>query len=268
MPDNAVPPAPFGPAVPPKRIKDNERDDQNDVRVNPLWIPLDEMPRSWVTEGREGAVWLYSAVPCEDPGQPDAGRWRVTMGSEEIFTVLPKEVVDDLLSAVRNLRAERPDDNIPELTEDSLRAGMQDLGHPTVAVKFNADGTTAAGEAALSGEFRFYPEQGRAEINDKSGRYMSKAARPDPRDREPARVAEWGEALAREFEARLDVPVTFRQTKTLAAHPVEPLALHTAAALGQPGTSATAPATTEHRTVPAPAPRPARPANEATRRRR
>ncbi|MCZ9337727.1 hypothetical protein NGM37_08040, partial [Streptomyces sp. TRM76130] len=63
----------FGNPVQPKRVKDEERDDKGDVRVNPLWTPLEEIDPDLLLTGDRDAVWLYTVT----------GDGRVLVGSEE-----------------------------------------------------------------------------------------------------------------------------------------------------------------------------------------
>ncbi|GAA4788305.1 hypothetical protein [Streptomyces ziwulingensis] len=234
----AAPKLPFGPLVPPKRIKDVEYDDGQRLRVNPLFVPLEQVPPQWILQGEPDAVWHYSTVLRDTAENPGVGEWRVMLGSEQVSSVIPQSQVDDLVSAVRAYREAHPEKNIAPLTEEDLRRSMDGIGHPSIAVDFDADGKTREGKAALSGEFHFDPASRSGTVNDRSGRYMSDKARPNPADRNPAEIAEWGAEVARVFSAHLGVPISFEQIKTLPKGPEEPknpkaidnpTAVHTAA---------------------------------------
>ncbi len=236
----------LGRQLPPKRIKDRELDDGNYLRANPLLIPLDEIPREWIINGNKGAVWHYSAVQREDPDIPGVlRRWRVMLGSEQLLTVLGRKDFLKLLGSLRKgalkQQQENPEENIKYPTQRDLEKGIDGLGHTTIAVDFHKDGKAKRGAAAISGEFRYDPELEFGTANDKSGRFMSKGARPNERDRDPELVAKWGEEVAQAFSNHLRKPVVFDQIKTL-SNPTAGHASRLQPTAGQPASSAARPA--------------------------
>ncbi|WP_446046310.1 hypothetical protein [Streptomyces olivaceus] len=262
------PELPFGPLIltsasgVPERIKAHELDDGGPgklkgadedeearnrgrrLRVNPLLRPLDDIPPDWILKGREGAVWLYSAVfRPDDPDKPETARWQIMLGSEELLTVIPEETYDYLMSysatyAARE-RVKYPNKEARVLTRkdiDDLKEGMNKLGHPTITVEYEKTGQTVEGRGAQSGEFRYFPQQREGEANDKSGRYMSPKVRGAlglPTD--PADVRKWGLEVAAALEDKLGVPVRFNQVKTAPKQPHEAIAAHTTTLLPKGG---------------------------------
>jgi hypothetical protein len=204
------------------------------VRVNPLWVPLEEVPREWLLNGRKGAVWHYSVV------EDDNGKDRVMLGSEELLTVVTQEQFDDLLAgmqeAFRRQQKRQPWKKTKDLTAEDLRKAINGQGHPTIAVRFTSDGRTVQGAAKVSGEFRYDPERELGVVNDRSGRYMSKKVRPSA---QPEEVAVWGENAAGEFRKHLKVDVVFEQIKTSADPPAIPTIAKHAKALQPTGNSNT-----------------------------
>ncbi|MEV0912155.1 hypothetical protein [Streptomyces hokutonensis] len=191
----------FGDPVLPKRVKDEERDDEDDVRANPLWIPLEEVDPDLLITGNHDAVWLYTVT---DDG-------RVLLGSEAPSQVMAQDRFDALLAGVRTRR--------PEVTAQSLRAEIDGLGHTGIAAVFEEDGRTRAGASRVSGEFRWSGSLRTWTVNDKSGRYMSKSVRPDIA---PAIAAGWLDNVAALFTDRLGVQVAPEQVKSSATKVPEP----------------------------------------------
>ncbi|WP_234478713.1 hypothetical protein [Streptomyces sp. MBT65] len=185
----------FGDPVLPKRVKDEERDDEGDVRANPLWIPLEEVDPDLLITGNRDAVWLYTVT---DDG-------RVLLGSEAPSQVMAQDRFDALLAGVRTRR--------PEVTAESLRAEIDGLGHTGIAAVFEEGGRTRPGASRVSGEFRWSESLRTWTVNDKSGRYMSKSVRPDI---DPAVAAGWLDNVAGLFTDRLGVQVAPDQVKSSA----------------------------------------------------
>ncbi|MFE5238788.1 MULTISPECIES: lonely Cys domain-containing protein [unclassified Streptomyces] len=190
----------FGEQVAPKRVKDEERDAAGDVRVNPLWVPLDEVDPDLLVTGSKDAVWIYTVT----------GDGRVLLGSEQPSAIVTPEQFDALLTGMRRVT--------PELTADQLRSQLDGLGHTGIAADFGGKGRTVPGPSRVSGEFRWNAERGRWTVNDKSGRYMSESVRPGL---DPAVAAGWLERVAGLFTDRLGVRVVPDQVKTSAAPPPE-----------------------------------------------
>ncbi|MFE2423271.1 hypothetical protein [Streptomyces hokutonensis] len=191
----------FGDPVMPKRVKDEERDDEGDVRANPLWIPLEEVDPDLLITGNRDAVWLYTVT---DDG-------RVLLGSEAPSQVMAQDRFDALLAGVRTRR--------PEVTAESLRAEIDGLGHTGIAAVFEEGGRTRPGASRVSGEFRWSESLRSWTVNDKSGRYMSKSVRPGV---DPAVAAGWLDNVAGLFTDRLGVQVAPDQVKSSATKAPEP----------------------------------------------
>ncbi|MGW3108752.1 hypothetical protein [Streptomyces sp. NPDC001100] len=191
----------FGAPVMPKRVKDEERDDEGDVRANPLWIPLEEVDPDLLITGNHDAGWLYTVT---DDG-------RVLLGSEEPSQVMAQDRFDALLAGVRTRR--------PETTAESLRAEIDGLGHTGIAAVFEEGGRARPGASRVSGEFRWSESLRAWTVNDKSGRYMSKAVRPDI---DPAVAAGWLDNVAALFTDRLGIQVAPEQVKSSAPKAPEP----------------------------------------------
>ncbi|WP_435195188.1 hypothetical protein [Streptomyces sp. NRRL F-5630] len=191
----------FGATVAPKRVKDEERDDAGDVRLNPLWVPLDEFSAEVLTRSQDG-VWLYTVT----------GDGRVVLGSEQPSALIEQEQFDRLLAGMR--------EKDPGLTAEALRDSLDGLGHTGVAAEFSeTSGRTAAGKARVSGEFRWDKELDAWTVNDKSGRYMSDKVRPDV---DPERATAWLENVAKLFAERLGATVVANPVKTKATPPAPP----------------------------------------------
>ncbi|MFH9819768.1 lonely Cys domain-containing protein [Streptomyces sp. NPDC017230] len=196
----------FGDSVLPKRIKDEERDRDGDVRLNPLWAALDEVDPDLLITGNRDAVWLYTVT---DDG-------RVILGTEDLSGIVTSEQFDALLAGMR--------EKDPELTAEALRKTLDGLGHTGIAAGFVDDGgetagRTLPGRSRVSGEFRWSPKLRSWVVNDKSGRYMSETVRPDL---DAAEAADWLANVAALFSARLGVVVRTDQVKTAATVPAPP----------------------------------------------
>ncbi|WP_143652758.1 OTU domain-containing protein, partial [Streptomyces sp. 13-12-16] len=196
----------FGDSVLPKRVKDEERDQDGDVRLNPLWVPLDEVDPDLLITGNRDAVWLYTVT---DDG-------RVILGTEDLSGIITPEQFDALLAGMR--------EKDPGLTADSLRKALDGLGHTGIAAGHVAPGEenagrTLPGRSRVSGEFRWNAELRSWVVNDKSGRYMSETVRPGL---DAAEAADWLTNVAALFSARLGVVVRTDQVKTAATVPPPP----------------------------------------------
>ncbi|WP_411152363.1 lonely Cys domain-containing protein [Streptomyces sp. A30] len=206
---DAVPRDRFGSPVLPKRVKDEELDSAGDVRLNPLWVPLDEVDPNLLITGNRDAVWLYTVT--EDG--------RVLLGTEKLTGIVTMEQFDALLAGMR--------EKDPGLTAESLRKALDGLGHTGIAADFvTADGEkeagrTLPGRSRVSGEFRWDAKVGSWVVNDKSGRYMSESVRPGL---DAAEAADWLDNVAALFSDRLGVVVRPDQVKTAApvAAPLPP----------------------------------------------
>lgn len=209
---------PLGTSIPPKRIKDEEMDDERQIRVNPFLVSLDEIPREVILDGKPGAVWHFTAALREEAARPGVLNWGVMLGSEEALTVMDRmdflKVLGGMRKAANQQQKEDPDKTIDYPTQEDLTKGINGLGHPTIAVDFKIHGATKEGNAALSGEFRYDPKLNSGKVNDRSGRYMSKKHRPET-EKAPEKIAEWGEVIAKKFSEHLGIPVVFEQLKTL-----------------------------------------------------
>ncbi|MFE0440230.1 hypothetical protein ACFW2K_35530 [Streptomyces nigra] len=201
---DSVPVDRFGPPVLPKRVKDEERDLDGDVRLNPLWTPLDEVDPSLLITGNPDTVWLYTVTD----------RGKVIVGAESLSGTLTEEQFDALLTGMRT--------TAPELTAESLRKALDGLGHTSIAADFigvekdEGTGRTLPGASGVSGEFRWSPALRSWVVNDKSGRYMSTSVRPGL---DAAEAAGWLTRVAALFSERLGVVVRIQQVKTAASAP-------------------------------------------------
>lgn len=198
-------------------------DDERRIRVNPFLVSLDEIPREVILDGKPGAVWHFTASLREDAANPGVLKWDVMLGSEELLTVMGRmdflKVLGGMRKAANQQQRQDPDRRVEYPTQEDLKKGIDGLGHPTIAVDFKINGTTKEGKAAMSGEFRYDRSLNSGTANDKSGRFMSEKARPRKEDRDPEKIAEWGNVIAERFADHLRIPVTFEQLKT-AANPV------------------------------------------------
>ncbi|MFJ8171148.1 hypothetical protein ACIQ64_22185 [Streptomyces sp. NPDC094473] len=188
----------FGETVAPKRVKPEERDAVGDVRVNPLWTPLDEIDPALLITGNRDAVWIYT-VNAEG---------RVLLGSERPSAIVTPEQFEALPAGMRRVA--------PDLTADELRDDLDGLGHTGIAARFGESGRSHTGMSRISGEFRWSQKLERWTVNDKSGRYMSGAVRPGL---DPAVAAGWLGEVAGLFTERLGVRVVPEQVKTASAGP-------------------------------------------------
>ncbi len=221
MPEQPEQQYPFGPPVPPKATSNRpqEADDSGMLRLNPLYMPLDDLPNALFMKGREGAVWHYSVV--EDEHEVDGAIEKVPavmLGSEEVLTVLAEKEQNSLLAGMQEAarrRAEKnPDEPAVIPTKEDLEKGINKLGHPTIAAGFTPNGETMVRKAMISGEVHVFPSKNLIMINDKSGRYMSEKVRPGL---DPQEAAKWGENVRRLFSNHFpEVTVQFQQIKTLA----------------------------------------------------
>ncbi|MFF0516871.1 hypothetical protein [Streptomyces sp. NPDC004250] len=204
--------------MPPKRIKEGEKDDEGQIRVNPFLVSLDEMPPEAILDGKPGAVWHFSASLREDAANPGVLKWDIMVGSENPLTVMRRmdflKVLGGMRKAANQQQRKAPERRVEYPTPEDFKKSIDGLGHPTIAVAFKIHGTTKEGRAAMSGEFRYDRTLNSGAVNDKSGRYMSEKARPKKTDRDPEKVAEWGKMIAKMFAERLQVPVIFEQLKT------------------------------------------------------
>ncbi|MFJ3498481.1 hypothetical protein ACIPPJ_33500 [Streptomyces sp. NPDC086091] len=188
----------YGPLVDPKRIKDDEKDDLQEIRLNPLWTPLDDLDPELVTNGSKNAVWLYSVT--QDG--------RIMLGSEKVSDILDADQMSDLVEGIGSKN--------PSVTQEAVKAHLisrlDGLGHTGIAAQFDeTTGKTLAGKSRVAGEFRWSEEREAWTVNDKSGRYMSRPVRPNltPQD-----VEIWLGNVALAFQQHFKVPVFADRIKT------------------------------------------------------
>ena len=183
----------YGPLVGPKRVKDQETGGNGLPQINPAFYLLSEMPPA-VMLSHTDAQWHYTVGA--------AGEIRI--GSEELGQMLTGE---ELLDHYANHHlGERPDIDDPAVQEFLSRVDGQ--GHPTIAVEFTDLGKVAddAPPSRVSGEIGWNHEAERWELNDKSGRYMSKTVRvPLP---EASDLRRWIGNVAARLADHLGEPVT------------------------------------------------------------
>jgi hypothetical protein len=153
------------------------------IRVNPLWYRLEDFPRQLLLE-RKGALWHYSV----------GGNGEISIGSEEIRGVVQDDEWEQLHAGMQTKDS--------SLTMEDLKGQLDRQGHPTIAAGFSSSGRSAIRPARVSGEVQWKNE--RFEVNDKSGRYMSKKVRADSTADESMR---WLENVARRMSAQWGVEV-------------------------------------------------------------
>ncbi|WP_433558429.1 hypothetical protein ACQPWY_07660 [Pseudonocardia xinjiangensis] len=183
----------YGPLAGPKRVKEeSEFADDGDVRLNPVWYRLENIPPGLLLDRGKNAVWCFSV----------GARGEVLMGSEDITTVVEDEEWARLLTGMQ--------EKDPTLTMDQLQLRLNAAGHPTIAAGFQPLGRTQVKPARVSGELRWNAETERFEINDQSGRYMSKKVRPGL---ERADAARWMTNLADRMAKHFGVPIGIKNMK-------------------------------------------------------
>jgi hypothetical protein len=188
----------FGPLAGPKKVKDREFDDADQVRLNPLWYRLQDFKPALLE--RTDAVWHYTV---DEDGQ-------ILLGSDQLLTIAEEGELQSLLKAMQ--------DKDPGLTMDRLKGFIDNQGHPTVAAGFDPAGLTRLRPARISGELSF--KDGRWQVTDKSGRYMSNKVRPGLKAEDAQR---WLTRVAHDMSATFGVDVTavlFKNATT--AHPAPP----------------------------------------------
>jgi hypothetical protein len=146
----------FGPLAGPKKVKDREIDDDDQVRLNPLWYRLEDFKPALLK--RTGAVWHFTV---DQHGQ-------ILLGSDALLTIAEEDKLQGLLEAMQHKNS--------GLTMDQLKAHLDNQGHPTVAAGFDGTGATLLRPARISGELSYQNDQW--QVSDKSGRYMSNKVRP------------------------------------------------------------------------------------------
>lgn len=188
----------YGDSVAPKRVKPEERDGEGDVRVNPLWIPLDDVDSDLLVTANPDTVWIYTVT---EDGQ-------ILLCSEQPSGIITPEQFDALLAGMRSVA--------PDLTADGLRKDLDGLGHTGIAARFGESGRSEPGMSRGSGEVRWSPELKRWTVNDKLSRYRSESVRPGlGLDVAAGRLREVAELLTE----RLGVRVVPEQVKTATAAP-------------------------------------------------
>ncbi|WP_367572055.1 hypothetical protein [Streptomyces globisporus] len=188
----------YGDSVAPKRVKPEERDGEGDVRVNPLWIPLDDVDSDLLVTANPDTVWIYAVT---EDGQ-------ILLCSEQPSGIITPEQFDALLAGMRSVA--------PDLTADGLRKDLDGLGHTGIAARFGESGRSEPGMSRGSGEVRWSPELKRWTVNDKLSRYRSESVRPGlGLDVAAGRLREVAELLTE----RLGVRVVPEQVKTATAAP-------------------------------------------------
>ncbi|MEU4339268.1 hypothetical protein AB0F59_32245 [Micromonospora lupini] len=200
----------YGPLVQAKRVKEDEKQrrtreeiaagEPERARVNPVWYDLADIPPKLVLE-RAAASWHFT-VDAEG---------RIRIGSEELLGLLSEDEKEEVFRLYHPID---PDEH-PSETEAKRRRFWRQIngqGHPTIAVEFAADGKVQPGrpQSRISGELTF--TDGRWQVNDKSGRYMSAKVRvPAPTADE---VRGWLDDVARQIGERLGVEVDVVLHKT------------------------------------------------------
>ncbi len=156
----------FGEAVDPKNVKRSERDDHDQLRLNPLWYRLENFKPALLDRG---GVWLYAV---DEDGE-------VFIGSEDVWSIADEQERNRLFDGMR--------EHDPHLTMDALKAAVNDQGVPTVAAGFTDSGVSRIRRGRIGGELFKDPVTGRWRV-DASSRYTGPVVRPGVA---PARVTQW-----------------------------------------------------------------------------
>ncbi|OBI96313.1 NUDIX hydrolase [Mycobacterium sp. 1465703.0] len=173
----------FGAAVGPKTVKESERDDRGQVRLNPLWHRLEDFDPAFLD--REGGVWHYA---IDEQGQ-------VFIGSEDVWSIVSEKQRRELFDGMRQ--------HDPGLTMEALKKAINDQGVPTLAARFDETGATGTGMGRVGGELFRDPVTGRWVI-DASSRYTGPAVRPGV---PPAEVSAWVRNAAVKIGEVLDIEI-------------------------------------------------------------
>ncbi|MFD8524615.1 hypothetical protein ACFV2D_32000 [Streptomyces capillispiralis] len=174
----------YGYAVEATRIHPQELDRQGQLRLNPLWMPLEELK---LDISNRNAVWLYAV-----------NEWgQVSLGVQRVDTVITREQLDHMAIGMGS----RQDG----LTQESLLAAMSGLGHPTVAARFDEEtGDLVRDHARISGEFRWSKSKKSWIVSDNSGRYMGPENRQGFSDEDRMH---WLTSVAGDFSRHLGIEV-------------------------------------------------------------
>ncbi len=188
----------YGPLVGPSWIKPEEKDEKKEMRINPVWYRLSDMPPE-VMSLHTDAKWHYTV---------DADG-HIRIGSAELGTMLSTEELTQQYGY--HHRGQQP--TAEQLEE--FRQGLNGLGHPTIAVEFGAHGQIANGNrqprARISGEIIWNHATKTWEINYNSGRYMrgkrtwSMTRKPTPTDEQ---IRRWLDNVAARLTTHLGTQVT------------------------------------------------------------
>ncbi|QOC93833.1 hypothetical protein [Micromonospora craniellae] len=139
-----------------------------DVRLNPLWMPLaDFTPEVWA--GRPGHEWLFLVLErgsfAEAQEGEDPRDLLVFVGSETATGAMSRAQLDDLLTSMRKVD--------PTVTLADVRDMLDGPGHPSLAARFEGDGTARLTRAGVAGNMRRDPQTGTWALDGLSGRYSS-----------------------------------------------------------------------------------------------
>ncbi|GAA4263661.1 hypothetical protein GCM10022255_110230 [Dactylosporangium darangshiense] len=169
----------------PRAVQQHERDGRGEVRLNPFWYRLDELPPQDVLD-RKDTIWSYTVDENGD----------VLVGTADGRGLRSEEQWDQLLASVRRVE--------PDLTSQRFRELIDGQGHPTLAVGFDAEGRTVVRPARVTGELLWNDRSERWEINNRSNSYMPEVVR----GHRPRRDVDWWLAnAARQLSERLGKPV-------------------------------------------------------------
>jgi hypothetical protein len=176
----------YGPAIAPRRVYGIEKDDTDDVRLNPFWYRLEDFPRQLLVEYPE-VTWLYAV---DEDGQ-------IRIGTEYAQAVLGRNKWEKLAGGMSS--AGQPPGRIQDR-----------LGHPTIAAAFTKDGKALSGPARVAGELRWNAQgnggRGRWEVNGDSGRYMGHRSDQSQND-----VTRWLSSVADDLAEHFDLEFTPRR---------------------------------------------------------
>ncbi|WP_236145615.1 hypothetical protein [Verrucosispora sp. SN26_14.1] len=154
--------------APQSSVVRGEKTDGLDVRLNPLWMPLaDFTPEVWA--GRPDHDWLFLVLErgsyAEAQEGEDARDLLVFVGSETATDAMSPAQLDDLLTSMRKVD--------PTVTLADVRDMLDGPGHPSLAARFEGDGTARLTRAGVAGNLRRDPQTGTWALDGLSGRYSS-----------------------------------------------------------------------------------------------
>ncbi|MFY1672110.1 hypothetical protein ACN27G_19415 [Plantactinospora sp. WMMB334] len=156
------------------------------VRLNPLLMRMSDF-QPYMLEDQPDGEWHYLVTPGGE----------IWIGSEQLVSLVRRGQLEALRAGWSQA--------YPGLTYEDVVQALDAQGHPTVSAgQREPGGPMTASPGLVSGEIHYDPATGGAQINDKSGRYMSKAVRPTQPGDDPVH---WLTNVARRLGRQLNMPV-------------------------------------------------------------